>query len=93
MSEDKPVSEYVATLALVVAVCEKPLPVVVLRSTLKPSSLLELSVQERLIWLEEIVLALKFDGAEGMTRICTVVVISVALANGSKNKKNKEKNP
>ena len=35
------------------------------RSILKPLSFVELSAQERLIWLEETAVALKLDGAIG----------------------------
>jgi hypothetical protein len=58
------VSAYVVTLALTVAICLKDLPCLV-RSTLNPVSLFELSVQDRLIWLPETAVAVRFVGARG----------------------------
>ncbi len=53
---------YVVTFAPLVAICENPLPFLD-RSTLNPVSLFELSVQDRLIWLDDATVAVRFVGA------------------------------
>ena len=63
---DKPVAEKETLLLPSVAICAKVVPSVDW-STLKPFSLLALSVQERLIWLLENVVAVRFVGAAGGT--------------------------
>jgi hypothetical protein len=55
----------VVTFAPRVASGEKPLPFLE-RSTLNPVSLFELSVQERLIWLDDTAVAVRFVGAAGV---------------------------
>jgi hypothetical protein len=57
--------EKVVTFAPRRAICKKVVPFVD-RSTLKPVSLFELSVQDRLIWLDEIAEAVRFVGAAGV---------------------------
>jgi hypothetical protein len=60
-----PVSEYVVTFVPTVAICLNDLPCFV-RYTLNPVSLFELSVQDRLIWLDDTVVAVRFVGASGV---------------------------
>jgi hypothetical protein len=55
----------VVTFAPRVAICLNDLPCLV-RSTLNPVSLFELSVQDRLIWLDDAAVALRFVGARGV---------------------------
>jgi hypothetical protein len=57
--------EKVVTFAPLRAICKKVVPFVD-RSTLNPVSLFELSVQDRLIWLDEIAVAVRFVGAAGV---------------------------
>jgi hypothetical protein len=57
--------EKVVTFAPLRVICKKVVPSVD-RSTLNPVSLFELSVQERLIWPDEIAVALRFVGAAGV---------------------------
>ena len=58
-------SAYVVTFAPTVAICLNDLPCVV-RYTLNPFSLFEWSVQDRLIWLEDTAVAVRFVGAAGV---------------------------
>jgi hypothetical protein len=53
------------TFACLVAICPKLVPFLE-RSTLNPVSLFELSVQERLIWLDDTAVAIRFVGAAGV---------------------------
>ena len=48
------------------------------RSILKPSSLPELSIQDRLIWLEEPAVAVRLLGETGMLP-CVVCVVALAV--------------
>ena len=57
--------EKVVTFAPLRVICKKVVPSVD-RSTLNPVSLFELSVHERLIWPDEIAVALRFVGAAGV---------------------------
>jgi hypothetical protein len=57
--------EKVVTFAPLRVICKKVVPSVD-RSTLNPVSLFELSVQDRLIWPDEIAVALRFVGAAGV---------------------------
>src|SRR4029453_4983724 len=57
--------EKVVTFAPLRVICKKVVPSVD-RSTLNPGSLFELSVQDRLIWPDEIAVALRFVGAAGV---------------------------
>jgi hypothetical protein len=57
--------EKVVTFAPLRAICPNVVPFGE-RSTLKPVSLFELSVQDRLIWLDEIAVAARFVGAAGV---------------------------
>jgi len=59
------VSVNVVTFAPLVAICENALPFLE-RSTLNPVSLFELSLQERLIWLDDTAIAVRFVGAAGV---------------------------
>jgi hypothetical protein len=59
------VFEYVVTFAPTVAICLNALPRF-LRYTLNPVSLFELSVQDRLIWLRDTAVAVRFVGASGV---------------------------
>jgi len=56
---------YVVTSAPLVAISVNPLPFLE-RSTLNPVSLFELSVQDRLIWLDDAAVAVRFVGAAGV---------------------------
>jgi hypothetical protein len=56
---------YVVTFTPTVAIFLNELPCF-LRYTLKPVSLFELSAQERLIWLDDTVVAVRFVGARGV---------------------------
>ena len=53
---------YVVTFAPTVAICVNVVPLLE-RSTLNPVSLFELSVQDRLIWLDDTAVAVRFVGA------------------------------
>jgi hypothetical protein len=57
--------ENVVTFAFLVAICENDTPFFE-RSTLNLVSLLELSVQDRLIWLDDTAVAVRFVGATGV---------------------------
>jgi hypothetical protein len=57
--------EKVVIFAPLRAICENVLPFLE-RSTLNPVSLFELSVQERLIWLDDTAVAVRFVGAAGI---------------------------
>jgi hypothetical protein len=59
------VSAYVVTFAPTVAISLNALPCLV-RYTLKPVSLFELSVHDRLIWLDDTASAVRFVGAAGV---------------------------
>ena len=54
------------TFASTVAICEKPLGLFRERSTLNPVSLSELSIHDRLIWLDETAVHVRFVGAAGV---------------------------
>jgi hypothetical protein len=56
---------YIATFAPTVAICVNVVPSVE-RSTLNPVSLFELSVQDRLIWLDDTAVAVRFVGERGV---------------------------
>ena len=58
-------SETLAWLAPVTAICDHGPPEANARSTLKPCSFAELSVQMRLIWLDETADAARLVGAAG----------------------------
>ena len=58
-------SAYVVTLAPTVAISLNDLPCLA-RSTLKPVSLFEWSVQDRFIWLLDTAVAVRFVGAAGV---------------------------
>jgi hypothetical protein len=60
----RPVLEKEATFAAVVPICAQG-AVAVLRSILKPDSLLEVSAQVRLIWLEETAVEIRPVGVAG----------------------------
>jgi hypothetical protein len=60
-----PVLEYVVTLVPTVAICVNVVPSGE-RSILNPVSLFELSVQDRLIWLDDAAVAVRFVGAAGV---------------------------
>jgi hypothetical protein len=55
----------VVTFAPLVAICENALPFLE-RSTINPVSLFELSLHERLIWLDDTAIAVRFVGAAGV---------------------------
>ena len=65
MEAASPLLAYAVTFAPTVPICANVVPLVE-RSILKPVSLLELSVQERLIWVDETAVALRFVGAAGI---------------------------
>jgi hypothetical protein len=56
---------YMVTFAPTVAICVNVVPSVE-RSTLNPVSLFELSVQDRLIWLDDTAVAVRFVGGLGV---------------------------
>ena len=59
-----PVFAYVVTFAPTVAIRLNSRSFLA-RCTLNPVSLFELSVQDRLIWLDDAAVAVRFDGAAG----------------------------
>ncbi len=61
----RPLLAYVVIRAPTVATCVNVLPLVE-RSILNPVSLFELSVHERLIWLDDAAVAVRFVGAAGI---------------------------
>src|SRR5688572_811135 len=69
---------------MTVATCEKVPPAPVFRSILNPDSLFALSVQLRLIWLPDAVVAARPEGAEGgvgggggYKRVCGITALGV----------------
>ncbi len=56
---------YTVALAATVPICANVVPLVE-HSILNPASLLELSAQDRLIWLEDAAVAFKLAGAAGV---------------------------
>jgi hypothetical protein len=76
------VSAYVVTFAPIVAMCLNDLPCFV-RYTLNPVSLFELSVQDRLIWLRDTAVAVRFVGARGVgVGVGVDVGVGVGLGGG-----------
>jgi hypothetical protein len=76
------VSVYVVTFPPTVAIRLNELPCLV-RSTLKPVSLFELSLQDRLIWLDDTAVAIRFVGAAGVGLAVNVGVgVGVGLGVG-----------
>ena len=71
---EKPVAPAPVTAIWVQGPAEEPA-----RSTLKPVSLLELSVQVRLIWLEEAAVALRLPGAAGIVPCVVAFAMLEAL--------------
>src|SRR4026207_1389778 len=74
--------EKVVTFAPLRAICKKVVPSVD-RSTLNPVSLFELSVQDRLIWLDDTAVAVRFVGAAGVgVGVAVGVGVGVGLGVG-----------
>jgi hypothetical protein len=72
----------VVTFAPTVAICLNDLPRLV-RSTVNPVSLFELSVQDRLIWLDDTAVAVRFVGAAGVgVGVAVGVGVGVGLGVG-----------
>jgi len=76
---ERPVLEKEATFVPVVPICAQGPAEAVARSILNPVSLLELSSQVRLIWLEETAEAKRFDGTEGTPEATWVVAEAVLV--------------
>ena len=75
-------SAYAVTFAPTVAISLNPLPWRA-RSTLNPVSLSELSVQDRLTWLDDTAVAERFEGAPGVAiGVGVGVEVGVAVAVG-----------
>ena len=75
-------SAYVVTFAPTVAISLNDLPRLA-RSTLKPVSLFEWSVQDTLIWLDDTALAVRFVGAAGVgVGVAVGVGVGVGLGVG-----------
>jgi hypothetical protein len=73
---------YMVTFAPSVAICVNVVPSVE-RSTSNPVSLFESSVQDRLIWLDETAVAVRFVGARGLgIGVGVGVGVAVGLAVG-----------
>ena len=73
-------SVYVVTFPPTVAIRLNELPCLV-RSTLNPVSLFELSLQDRLIWLDDTAVAIRFVGAAGVG-IGVAVGLGVGVGRG-----------
>ena len=80
-----PVFWYDVTLLPTVAIWLNDPDDSVARSILNPASFAELSFQESLIWLEEMAVAIRLLGGDGVSIAVVVVVISVAVVVGSKD--------
>ena len=70
-------SKYVVTFAPTVAISLKVKPASVERSILNLVSLFELSVHERLIWLDDAAVAARFVGAAGAIELKAVYAYSL----------------
>ena len=72
---------YVVTFTPTVEICVNVVPSLE-RSTLNPVSLFELSVQDKLIWLDDAVVAARFVGAAGVAGVAVGLGVGLGVGWG-----------